>query len=248
MIWRKYTVSVLHSCGSCVSTLSSVVTSILFPLLPWVSDRKKKKLTPGVWKGEKLNGHYQLGFRGGVWKLKVGWIYRWFTVPVFLGGPTIFREVQNCRDKKTSISCFVFPGLSGKFGDQSLRFRATKTFFFDITFFFYLRILDERHVKDVLCGQGGSVTWLKSSGLFYQSLQLMTSMCRTTRCGSTSTCGQVPPPPTISIVNDYSPDGLVDSSPGAWCNCPRNRFVLYINFWSFRFFYGRVQYFLWCIW
>jgi hypothetical protein len=33
----------------------------------------------------------------------------------------------------TLIFFFAFPVLSGKFGKQSLRFRATKTFFFGIT-------------------------------------------------------------------------------------------------------------------
>jgi hypothetical protein len=46
------------------------------------------------------------------------------------------REAQNCRDKKTLIFFFAFPGVSGKFGKQSLRFRAAKTFFFGITGFF----------------------------------------------------------------------------------------------------------------
>ena len=38
--------------------------------------------------------------------------------------------------KKLLIFFFAFPGLSGKFGKQSLRFRAAKTFFFGITAFF----------------------------------------------------------------------------------------------------------------
>jgi hypothetical protein len=48
----------------------------------------------------------------------------------------MFRETQNCHDKKSLIFFFSFPVLSGKFGQQSLRFRATKTFFCDITGFF----------------------------------------------------------------------------------------------------------------
>jgi len=38
--------------------------------------------------------------------------------------------------KKTLIFFFPCPVLSGKFGNQSLRFRSTKTFFFDVTGFF----------------------------------------------------------------------------------------------------------------
>jgi hypothetical protein len=49
----------------------------------------------------------------------------------------VFRKSQNCRDKKTVIFFFVFPVSSGKFGKQSLRFRAAKTFFFGITVFLY---------------------------------------------------------------------------------------------------------------
>jgi hypothetical protein len=49
----------------------------------------------------------------------------------------LFREAQNCRDKKTLIFFFAFPVLSGKFGNQSLRFRVAKTFFFGITIFLY---------------------------------------------------------------------------------------------------------------
>jgi hypothetical protein len=48
-----------------------------------------------------------------------------------------FREAQNCRDKKTLMFVFAFPVLSGKFGKQSLGFRAAKTFFFGITVFLY---------------------------------------------------------------------------------------------------------------
>ncbi len=40
-------------------------------------------------------------------------------------------------EKKTVIFFFAFPLSSGKFGKQSLRFRAAKTFFFDITIFLY---------------------------------------------------------------------------------------------------------------
>jgi hypothetical protein len=39
--------------------------------------------------------------------------------------------------KKTVIFFFAFPLSSGKFGKQSLRFRAAKTFFFGITVFLY---------------------------------------------------------------------------------------------------------------
>jgi hypothetical protein len=48
-----------------------------------------------------------------------------------------FREAQNCRDKKTLIFFLAFAVLSGKFGNQSLRFRPAKTFFFNITIFLY---------------------------------------------------------------------------------------------------------------
>jgi hypothetical protein len=48
-----------------------------------------------------------------------------------------FREAQNCRDKKTLMFVFAFPVLSGKFGKQSLGFRAAKTFFFGIAAFLY---------------------------------------------------------------------------------------------------------------
>jgi hypothetical protein len=44
---------------------------------------------------------------------------------------------QSRRDKKTLIFFFAFPGSSGKFGKQSLRVRAGKTFFFGITVFLY---------------------------------------------------------------------------------------------------------------
>ena len=49
----------------------------------------------------------------------------------------VIREAQNCRDKKTLIFFFAFPVLSDEFGKQSFRFRAAKTFFFDITVFLY---------------------------------------------------------------------------------------------------------------
>jgi hypothetical protein len=39
--------------------------------------------------------------------------------------------------KKTVIFFLAFPVSSGKFGKQSLRFRAAKTFFFGITVFLY---------------------------------------------------------------------------------------------------------------
>ena len=60
---------------------------------------------------------------------------------VFQNGPpwsalTLIREEQNCRDKKTLIFFFAFPVLSSKFGNQSLRFRAAKTFSCGITFVF----------------------------------------------------------------------------------------------------------------
>jgi len=48
-----------------------------------------------------------------------------------------FREAQNCRDKKLLIFFFAFPVSSGKFGKQSSRVRAAKTFFFGITVFLY---------------------------------------------------------------------------------------------------------------
>jgi hypothetical protein len=44
---------------------------------------------------------------------------------------------QSRRDKKTLIFFFAFLGSSGKFGKQSLRVRAGKTFFFGITVFLY---------------------------------------------------------------------------------------------------------------
>jgi hypothetical protein len=49
----------------------------------------------------------------------------------------LFREAQNCFDKKTLIFFFALQVLSGKFGSQFLRFRAAKTFFFGITVFLY---------------------------------------------------------------------------------------------------------------
>jgi len=51
-------------------------------------------------------------------------------------GRVFFREDQNCRDEKTLIFFFVFPVLSGKFGNHPLKFLKTKTFFFGITVFF----------------------------------------------------------------------------------------------------------------
>jgi hypothetical protein len=39
--------------------------------------------------------------------------------------------------KKDLIFFFAFPGSRGKFGEQSLRVRAGKTFFFGITVFLY---------------------------------------------------------------------------------------------------------------
>jgi hypothetical protein len=49
----------------------------------------------------------------------------------------LFREAQNCRDKKTWIFFIVFLFLCGKLGKQSLRFRPVITFFFGITAFLY---------------------------------------------------------------------------------------------------------------
>jgi hypothetical protein len=49
----------------------------------------------------------------------------------------LFREAQNCRDKKTLIFFFAFLLLSGKLGKQSLRIRAAKSFIFGITVFLY---------------------------------------------------------------------------------------------------------------
>jgi hypothetical protein len=46
------------------------------------------------------------------------------------------EEIVFYRDKKTGYSFFAFPLLSGKFGKQSLRIRATIYFFFGITGFF----------------------------------------------------------------------------------------------------------------
>jgi hypothetical protein len=45
------------------------------------------------------------------------------------------RESQNCHDNKTLIFFFAFPVLSGKFGQQSWRFRATKLSFLVLIFF-----------------------------------------------------------------------------------------------------------------
>ena len=51
-------------------------------------------------------------------------------------------------DKKTLIFFFAFPVLSGKFGKQSLRFRAAKTFFFGITVFLYQNQNPVLHMED----------------------------------------------------------------------------------------------------
>jgi hypothetical protein len=45
-------------------------------------------------------------------------------------------EAQNFRHKKTFSFCFAFLVFSGKFGEQSLRFRPAITFYFGITVFF----------------------------------------------------------------------------------------------------------------
>jgi hypothetical protein len=60
---------------------------------------------------------------------------------------SIFREAQNCRDKKTLIFFFSFPLSSGKFGKQFLRFRAAKTFFFGITAFLYQNKIPLLHLE-----------------------------------------------------------------------------------------------------
>jgi hypothetical protein len=48
--------------------------------------------------------------------------------------------------KKLWFSFFAFPVLSGKFGKQSLRVRAAKTFFFGITVFLYQNKNPEAHL------------------------------------------------------------------------------------------------------
>jgi hypothetical protein len=62
------------------------------------------------------------------------------------------------------IFFFAFPGSRGKFGKQSLRFRAAKTFFFGITAFLYQNKNPEAHLSlGIAFLNKGSIKALSSS-------------------------------------------------------------------------------------
>ncbi len=72
------------------------------------------------------------------------------------------------------IFFFAFPVSSGKLGKQSLRFRAAKTFFFDIPVFLYQNEIPAGHgpLETILCFPEYYYTGLKPSPINFENCEL----------------------------------------------------------------------------